>query len=294
MTSISRRTFLNSAGGATVLGLSGFAACGYPRRDSQGVSLSPTTWGDGVVDRYFAQDDTPRLGGEAMRARHPLAVGHQGIIAGSTGNVAVLAGRLALERGGSAVDAALATALTQICLAGGSWVSYAGFLQMMYHEAATGQIHNLNAAFNTVRNETDPATIPADDPEDPSRPLPDGRTALVPGFMAGVEAAHRRWGVLPFETIFEPAVHFAENGFPVGQLLGGGIQRRKDVLSRLPETRAVFTKANGDFYERGDLFAQPHLRPPCGSAPNRVFNRTSTRGNGRRSSWPRSGRRAAA
>ncbi|MYB07317.1 MAG: hypothetical protein F4Y24_13280 [Gemmatimonadetes bacterium] len=259
MTSISRRSFLNSAAGATVLGLSGLAGCVYPRRDTMDVSLSPMTWGDGVVDRYFAQDDTPLLGGEAMRARHPLAIGHQGIIAGSTGNVAVHAGLLALERGGSAVDAALATALTQICLAGGSWVSYAGFLQMMYYEAATGQVHNLNAAFNTVGNETDPFTIPTDDPEDPSRPLPDGRTALVPGFMAGVEAAHQRWGVLPFETIFEPAIHFAENGFPVGQLLGSGIQRRKDVLSRLPETRAVFTRANGDFYENGDIFTQPAL-----------------------------------
>lgn len=69
MTSISRRSFLNSAAGATVLGLSGLAGCGYPRRGASDVSLSPTTWGDGVVDRYLAQDDTPRLGGDAKRRR---------------------------------------------------------------------------------------------------------------------------------------------------------------------------------------------------------------------------------
>ena len=227
-----------------------------PSCTKSGMRLSPATWGKGVLERYLGQDEARRYG-DAMRARHPLAAGTKGMIAGTAGAAAVHAGMVALERGGSAIDAALTTALTQICLAGGAWVSYAGFIQIMYYEAATGKIHNMNAAFNTVQNETEPATIPGGSLG--NKPLADGRTALVPGFMAGVEAAHQRWGKLPLERIFEPAIYFAEKGFPIGDLLGGMIQNKQEVLSRLPETKEIFVKENGEFYTKGDIFVQPKL-----------------------------------
>jgi len=220
------------------------------------AGLSPATWEAGALKRYLGQDEARRYG-EAMRKRHPLAVGERGMTAGTTGGAAVHAAMVALGRGGSAMDAALTTALTQICLAGGAWVSYAGFMQVMYYDAATGEVHNMNAAYNTVQNETDPSSIPAGPHGD--KPLPDARTALIPGFLAGVEAAHERWGKLPFEMIFEPAVYFAEEGFPVGDLLGAMIQSKKEVLSRLPETKKIYVKENGDFYEKGDIFTQPKL-----------------------------------
>ena len=254
---VSRRRFLEITAGTA--GLTWLVGCRGTSGGAGSVTLSPDTWGDGVLDSYFALDDGPRYGGEEMFSRHPLAVGRQGMVVGTTGKVAVHAGLVALERGGSAIDAALAVALTQICLAGGSWVSYAGFTQIMYYEAATGRIHNLNAAYDTLRDERDPASIPSDDPLAATAPLPDGRTALVPGFMAGVLAAHERWGVLPLETVFEPAIYFAENGFPVGTLLGAMIRGKQEVLSRLPATKAVFTKHNGEFYQRGDTFVQAEL-----------------------------------
>jgi gamma-glutamyltranspeptidase/glutathione hydrolase len=37
------------------------------------------------------------------------------------------------------------------------------------------------------------------------------------------------------------------------------INTRKDVLSRLPETKRVFTKQDGEFYKAGDIFKQPQL-----------------------------------
>ena len=49
--------------------------------------------------------------------------GEHGMVIGSTGPFAQLAGRKALQAGGSATDAVLTTALAQIALAAGSWVS---------------------------------------------------------------------------------------------------------------------------------------------------------------------------
>ena len=74
-----------------------------------------------------------------------------------------------------------------------------------------------------------------------------------------MEALHKRFGTLPFETLFEPAIFFAEQGFELNDLMGVYIDVREDVLSRLPETRVVFAKENGEFYEAGDWFHQPVL-----------------------------------
>src|SRR5262245_46719063 len=118
------------------------------------------------------------------------------MIAATTGAAAVDGGLEVLKRGGSAVDAALATSLAQIALAAGSWVSYAGIMTMVCFDAASGRTYNMNAAFNSVKAERDPLLMPgyefADLKGNPLRAAPayqpSGRTALVPGFMAGVDA----------------------------------------------------------------------------------------------------------
>ena len=112
------------------------------------VDLSPVRWGTPEVDRLL------KLGAEFGGDKIP-ADGHKGIITGTTGPAAVQAGLSALDQGGTAVDAAVTTALTQIALAAGSWVSYAGIFNMVYYEAATGAIHNLNGGYNTVLAEND-------------------------------------------------------------------------------------------------------------------------------------------
>lgn len=211
------------------------------------VDLSPERWERQRYEEAFARNDL--FGPEVGEGR-----GRSILIAGTTGPPAIQAGYEALRQGGSAADAVLTAALSQIALAGGSWVSYAGLFTMVYYEAETGGVHSLCAAFAIPRGETDPGTIPAQGSGEPS-----GRTALVPGFMAGVEAAHRRFGRLPFEEIFAPAIHFAEEGFALPPHLAAMIERRREVLARLPETRRVFEREDGAFLREGDWFRQEEL-----------------------------------
>ncbi len=181
-----------------------------------------------------------------------LAEGQNGVVVGTTGPNAVHAGLETLKKGGSAADAAMATALAQVVECGGCYVSHAGILSMVYYEAETGKVHYLNAGFNTPLEEKDPLTIPRGG-------KPSGRTALVPGFMAGVQAAHDRFGKLPRQEVFAPAIEMAEQGVKVSPLLAGNLKERKGVLSRLPETRRIFTKEGDAFYAVGENFRQPEL-----------------------------------
>jgi len=219
-----------------------FIAINCSTDKSEAVNLSPEVWPDGELEKYFMLNST-------VDRPHPMGVGGRGMIVGTTGAPAVRAGLEALKQGGSAADAAMTAALGQIALAAGCWVSYAGIMTMVYYEAETGRVYSMHAGYSTVQEEKEPMTIPKSG-------TPSGRTALVPGFMAGVQAAHDRFGKLPFGQLFQPAIYFAQQGFVIEPLLGYRLEQRKDVLSRLPETKKIFTKENGAFYQEGDLLKQ--------------------------------------
>ncbi|MGH3832227.1 MAG: gamma-glutamyltransferase [Pseudonocardiaceae bacterium] len=208
--------------------------------------MNPASWNQAEVDAYLTH------GIDTRDTSAVTGTGEHALVVGSTGPFAQLAGRKALQAGGSATDAVLSTALAQIALAAGSWVSYAGVFTMVHFHAATGQTESLSAGFATFAAETEPSTIP-------TRPQPSGRTALVPGFMAGVHAAHRRFGVLPWSELFAPAVYVAEQGFPVGSVREHQFTLRADVLARTPESREIFFSGGQPLLCRGATFRQPRL-----------------------------------
>lgn len=211
---------------------------------NQSVSLSPEDWEEGELEKYTELQNT-------YSESHPAVEGSNGMISGTTSALAVRSGFEALKKGGTAADAAMATALAQVALVAGSYVSYAGIMFVTYYDAAEDEVYYMNAGFNAPLYEEDPLSIPSYKPS--------GRTALVPGFFAGLEAVHKKFGKIPFKTIFEPAIYFAEEGFELNEMMGYYIDYRKDVLSRLPETKAIFTKDDGSFYTAGDWFRQPVL-----------------------------------
>ena len=214
-------------------------------RQSAGGKMSPENWPPGELEKYS------RLQRDFTRAR-PAVESDKGMVAVTSDPISARVGLEALQQGGSAADAALATSLAQIVLDAGSVTSYAGILTMVYYDAASKKVYSLNAGYNTVLEEKDPLTIPG-----PGKPS--GRTALVPGFFAGVQVAHDRFGKLPFASLFDPAIYLAEKGFVMDYPLIGWANMWKDVLYRLPETKRVFTKQDGEFYKAGDLFKQPQL-----------------------------------
>ena len=226
---------------------------------SSSTTLAPSRWSDEEQHRWWAIQQAPLPG-------NPPAQGAHGAVSTALHALASRVGLEALRQGGSAMDAALATALTQIVLAGGAVISFFGILHLLHYDAATGETTSLNASWNTVLGEDDPLSIPGNvNPgadtmaEMMGDAEPSGRTALVGGFMRGLEDAHRRYGKLPFARLFEAAIELADDGFAVSPGLARYIASRERDLARLPETRAIFYKADGSTYKEGDHFRQPAL-----------------------------------
>lgn len=237
------------------------AACGAPSAvppiPESVVNLSPSNWPAGEYERFLDAQDVDRIA-----AGH--AEGNNGAVTVAYNGLAARAGLEALKQGGNAIDAAMTTALTQVALTAGAPISYFGILSLVYYDAGTGRVHTMNAEWNTVLGETDAKSIPGGmgmGSEAELRGLgpPSGRTAMVGGFMKGVEAAHRRFGKLPFDQLLVPAIHVAENGMPITAKMAGYLEFRGEDLKRLPETRDVFTKSDGTLYQKGELLRQPAL-----------------------------------
>jgi len=84
------------------------------------------------------------------------------------------------------------------------------------------------------------------------------RAAGVPGTVAGLSLAQRKYGRLDWATVVEPARRLAANGFPVWYQLERSLKGSSQQLSRYPETKRIFLR-EGNHYETGEIFRQPEL-----------------------------------
>lgn len=199
-----------------------------------------------------------------VRDQAGYAEGSNGAVTVAYGAVAARAGIEALKSGGNAVDAALTAAMMQIAVTAGGPVSYFGIQSLVYYDAKTRKVHCMNAEWNTVLGEGDPQSIPGGFELGSFQGLRgkgpvSGRTALVGGFLKGVEAAHQRFGKLPFASIFEPSIYAAETGIPITSVLSDFLELRHEDLARLPATSSALQKADGSRYVEGDTLKQPAL-----------------------------------
>jgi len=79
----------------------------------------------------------------------------------------------------------------------------------------------------------------------------------VPGSVAGMVYAERKYGKLSLERVIAPAIKLAEDGF------GLTAQDAKDLrddkhLAQFPESQRIFQR-DGNYYKAGDVFKQPDL-----------------------------------
>ncbi|MGA8088901.1 MAG: gamma-glutamyltransferase [Terracidiphilus sp.] len=223
-----------------------------------GADLSPNKWKPEEKARVEQAEAIP------WPSQARAIEGKSGLVAATMSPIAVHAGVEALRQGGTAADAAATIALTQITMALGSYVSYAGILQLVYYDAKSGKISTLNAGWNSYLGETDPKSIPVDylgpvafgmKPTEGA----EGRKTLVPGFMAGIEAMHKRFGKLPWGELFQPAIWYAENGVTISPTLGKFFSMREKYLSRTAEGRAFMNQAGDGLPKPGDRFVQVDL-----------------------------------
>lgn len=224
------------------------------------ADLSPAHW-PGDTRAQAEKAETASWTPEAAST----ATSRNGVISATVSPIAVQAGLRTLDQGGTAADAATAVALTQVTTQLGSVVSYAGIMTALYYDAKTRKVYSLDGGYNSYLGETDPKSIPIGDlgplnfGRTPTVGGAKGRETLVPGYMAGFEALHGRFGKLPFGDLFQPAIYYAENGVTISPHLAGFFVLRQQFFAKTEEGRAFYHQAGGDMPKAGDKFVQPQL-----------------------------------
>jgi gamma-glutamyltranspeptidase/glutathione hydrolase len=84
-------------------------------------------------------------------------------------------------------------------------------------------------------------------------------SAGVPGTVAGLELAHKKYGELDWKELVEPAVNLAENGFAISENLSKNFNYGKDDFLRYSSTTKAFLKKDNTAYSPGDIWRQPDL-----------------------------------
>ena len=140
-----------------------------------------------------------------------------GIVATSQ-PLASSAGVQILERGGNAIDAAIAANAT-LGLTEPMMNGIGGDLFAIIYEAKTGKLYGLNASGWAATGMTaDFVGTKAINGKMPQRGV---MTVNVPGAVAGWGAMQKKFGKLGFDQTLAPAIYYAEYGFPVGEVTAG-------------------------------------------------------------------------
>ncbi len=164
-----------------------------------------------------------------------MVMSRYGIVASSQVQ-ASQAGAEILARGGSAVDAAIATNAA-LGVMEPDMNGMGGDLFAIYWEAKSGKLYGLNASGWAPKA----LTIEHLKAKDITKMPATGIDAVtVPGAVAGWNALHGRFGRLPWKELFFPAIFYAEHGFAVQELIGMDWREAREKLMQDPESRRVF------------------------------------------------------
>jgi gamma-glutamyltranspeptidase / glutathione hydrolase len=182
-----------------------------------------------------------------------MVVTDRGIVASSQ-VLASQAGARILERGGSAIDAAIAAnavlGVTEPMMNG-----IGGDLFLLYWDAKSGKLYGLNASGWAPQG----LTIDFLKKQGITSMPDDGiHSVTVPGAVDGWAKAHQRFGRLPWKVLFTPAIYYAENGYSVLEIIHDfwGIGRER--LKQTDEAQRVFLP-QGKPPAVGEKFSNPDL-----------------------------------
>lgn len=187
---------------------------------------------------------------------HSPVVGTRGMVV-SQNEMASSVGAQILRDGGNAVDAAVAVAFAlAVTLPRAGNVGGDGFITV--YDAKSKQVRVID--FRGIAPRAATAAMFVDNKGKERGIASYGYLApSVPGSVAGLEHAHKKWGKLSWAKIVEPALRLARDGVKLTAdeafVFGWGRER----LSNSVSGKATFYKPDGSLYAKDEVLKQPDL-----------------------------------
>ena len=184
-----------------------------------------------------------------FEAHRPVVMGRNGMVCAAH-PLASQAGIAILQKGGNAVDAAIATAaalnVVEPLMSG---IGGDGFIMVYQKETDRLEVCNATGAapYAATRERFLSEGIP----------MKGVLSVSVPGLLDGWLNTHERYGSLPFAEVMSAAIDLARDGFPVSHVLAKAIAS-DPLLCQFPTSRAIFTR-EGRPLRAGEVLYQKDL-----------------------------------
>ena len=206
----------------------------------------------------FAQQATDTVAPEAasgVAAKQLVQAKRQMVV--SANPIATQAGLEVLRAGGNAADALIAVQ-TMLGLVEPQSSGMGGGAFLVWYDAGTRKITTFDG-----REAAPAAATPALFLDKDGEPLEffdavvGGRSVGVPGVPRLLETVHRRYGTQPWQSLFEPAIRLADEGFAVSPRLAGLLADEGERLNEDPGARAYFFAPDGSPLPAGHKLRNP-------------------------------------
>ena len=159
-----------------------------------------------------------------------------------------------LKDGGNAIDAAIA-ANAVLGLVEPTGCGIGGDLFAIVWIQKDKKLYGLNSSGPAAQDMTiEKLKAMGIDKIPPFGPLP----VTVPGAVAGWTALHKRFGKTPFDELFNNAIYYADNGFPITEVVGYYFQLSSERYKDYPNFKDVWMP-NGKALKKGDVFVNKDL-----------------------------------
>lgn len=193
-----------------------------------------------------------RVTGETFALRSPVLASNA--MAATSQPLATQVALDVMQSGGNAIDAAIAAnAVLGLVEPTGNGIG--GDLFAIVWDAKNQKLVGLNASGRSPKSlslewfkDQGYESIPS------HGPLP----VTVPGAVDGWFMLHQRFGSKPMSELLAPAIRYAEEGFPVTQLIAYYWNRSVPILSKWPGFKEQFT-LQGRAPKQGDVWRNPNL-----------------------------------
>ena len=169
------------------------------------------------------------------------------------------AGLTILQQGGNAIDAAIATAICQTIVEPTNNGLGSDCFALVW---TGGKLHGLNGSGYAPQRLTPEAVAASGATE--RMPLRGWEAVTVPGAPSAWAELHKRFGRLPFAKLFEPAIYYAEQGYPVSPIVARFWQEGIDALTPYKNNPAIApwfatfdVHSNGVAPKTGELVTLP-------------------------------------
>ena len=210
--------------------------------------LAPLSRGQAAAEY---RDHTQAVGiwpQQAVRGAHGMVATDEEL--GSQAGVEIL------KRGGNAVDGAVAVAfaLAVVEPAAGN-IGGGGFMLVRLADGRTTFFDYREVA---PAKATRDMYIKTDRTLDKELSVIGYKSVAVPGTVAGLELALKTYGKLKLADVLAPAIHLAEDGFPVSEKLARQLEGERAELQQFTISRRIFLN-DGKMFHPGDAFKQPEL-----------------------------------